>query len=150
MLLLESLKGNERESQRCLGPVFNFKLGCLVIMHGLLTLVQTYRLGPGAYPLKLFSSKFTHSFMRGYTISLINRYFLSCNEMVQFIIRLTPGFNLIKLFCHYFSYTFCKPDHGLNVTTIFIFNDKIYILKCVSKFIPKSFMKLTPETIFIL
>jgi hypothetical protein len=56
-----------------------------------------------------------------------------------------PGANLIKLFWSKFFHTFCKLDHFINIGNILgIFMKRSSLQNRVSKFMPKSFMRLTP------
>ncbi len=54
--------------------------------------------------------------------------------------------NLIKLFWHNFTHTFCKRDHFINVTIIFLYCEKFSAQESVNKFTQKCSMWLIAES----
>jgi hypothetical protein len=58
--------------------------------------------------------------------------------------RSIPEVDLIKLFWHKFTHTFCRLHNYINIIIIFVLKkDKAF--KKVTKFMPKSYIRLTPE-----
>ncbi len=56
-------------------------------------------------------------------------------------LTLAPGIHAIKLFWHKFTLDFCKQDHFINVTIIFLCCKKVQISKRVSKFMRKKVVR---------
>jgi len=62
---------------------------------------------------------------------------------VKSFMKLGPGVNLIKLFEHKFTHTFCKLDHFINISSICYIVMKRYSLHSrVCKFMPKKFYEI--------